>query len=166
VIGGGDNAFDVSRMLAERGARVTLVMRSRSPTAQPLLVERLRPHQDSGMVEVMAGRTVAALEQAGTRIRLRPDDGKEITVDHVALLFGYRPNTSEPWLAELALDKDTRGYLVVDGNMETSRRGVFAVGDVANPVHPCIATAIGSGTMAARRIQKLLAREDASPPGR
>ena len=49
VIGGGDNAFDVSRMLAERGVRVTLVMRSRSPKAQPLLVERLRPHQASGM---------------------------------------------------------------------------------------------------------------------
>ena len=118
------------------------------------------------MVEVMAGRTVAALEQAGTRIRMRPDDGKDITVDHVALLFGYRPNTSEPWPAELALDKDLRGYLVVDGNMETSCRGVFAVGDVANPAHPCIATAIGSGTMAARRIQNLLVREDASPPGR
>jgi thioredoxin reductase (NADPH) len=117
------------------------------------------------MVEVMAGRTVAAFEQAGTPIRLRVDDGGEITVDHVALLFGYRPNTSEPWLAELALDKDLRGYLVVDGNMETSCRGVFAVGDVANPAHPCIATAIGSGTMAARRIQKLLAREDASPRG-
>jgi thioredoxin reductase len=166
VIGGGDNAFDVSRMLAERGVRATLVMRSMSPKAQPLLVERLRPHEDSGMVEVMAGRTVAALERAGTRIRMRSDDGKEITVDHVALLFGYRPNTSEPWLAELALDKDPRGYLVVDGNMETSCRGVFAVGDVANPAHPCIATAIGSGTMAARRIQKLLAREDASPLGR
>jgi thioredoxin reductase (NADPH) len=50
--------------------------------------------------------------------------------------------------------------------METSCRGVFAVGDVANPAHPCIATAIGSGTMAARRIQKLLARGDASPPAR
>ena len=118
------------------------------------------------MVEVMAGRTVAALEPAGTRIRVQADDGKEITVDHVALLFGYRPNTSEPWLAEFALDKDPRGYLVVDGNMETSCRGVFAVGDVANPAHPCMATAIGSGTMAARRIQKLLAREAASPPGR
>jgi len=164
VIGGGDNAFDVSRMVAEKGVRVTLVMRSISPKAQPLLVERLRPHQAAGMVEVMAGRTVAALEEAGSRIGMRLDDGAEITVDQVALLFGYRPNTSDPWLAELALDKDPRGYLVVDGNMETSCRGVFAVGDVANPAHPCIATAIGSGTMAARSIQKLLARENTPPP--
>ena len=59
---------------------------------------------------------------------------------------------SEPWLAELALEQDAHGYLVVDGNMETSCRGVFAVGDVANPAHPCIATAIAAGTMAAREI--------------
>jgi thioredoxin reductase len=35
---------------------------------------------------------------------------------------------------------------------------VFAVGDVANPTHPCIATAVATGTMAAREIQKLLAQ--------
>jgi thioredoxin reductase len=163
VIGGGDNAFDVSRMLAEKGVHVSLVMRSKSPAGQPLLVERLRPHQASGLAELMVGRTVTALEQAGSRIRVRLNDGGEITVDHVVLLFGYRPNTSEPWIAELALEKDPRGYLVVDGNMETSRRGVFAVGDVANPGHPSIATAIGSGTMAARRIQQLLAREHVPP---
>jgi thioredoxin reductase len=165
VVGGGDNAFDVSRMLAEKGMRVTLVMRSKSPKGQPLLVERLHPHQASGLAEVIAGRTVAALEEDGPRIRVRMDDGREITVDHVALLLGYRPNTSEPWLAELALEKDPRGYLVVDGNMETSCRDVFAVGDVANPGHPCIATAIGSGTMAARRIQQLVTRENVPPSG-
>jgi thioredoxin reductase (NADPH) len=157
VIGGGDNAFDVSRMLAENGVRVSLVMRSKSPKAQPLLVERLRPHQASGMVEVLGERTVEAVEEVGSGIRVRLDNGGEIAVDHVALLFGYLPNSSEPWLADLALKKDPRGYVEVDGNMETSCRGVFAVGDVANPGHPCIATAIGSGTMAARRIQMLLA---------
>jgi thioredoxin reductase len=33
---------------------------------------------------------------------------------------------------------------------------VFAVGDVVNPNHPCIATAIASGAMAAREIAKRL----------
>ena len=161
VIGGGDNAFDVSRMLAEKGVRVTIVMRSRSPRAQPLLVERLRPHRASGMATVMAERTVEALDHAGSTVRVRFAGGGNIEVDHVVLLFGYRPNTSEPWLAELSLATDAFGYLVVDGNMETSCRGVFAVGDVSNPAHPCIATAIASGTVAARTIEKRLARATA-----
>ena len=164
VIGGGDNAFDVSRMLAERGIRVTVIMRSKLPKAQPLLIERLRRYQASGSVTVLPERTVAALEEADSRLGIRLHGGGEIEADHVVLLFGYRPNTNEPWLAELALATDALGYLAVDGNMETSCRGVFAVGDVSNPAHPCIATAIGSGTVAARAIERRLARERASAP--
>jgi len=163
VIGGGDNAFDVSRMLAESCVRVTIVMRSKALRAQPLLVERLHRHQASGMATVMAERTVEALGDGASReVRVRLDGGDDIEVDHVILLFGYRPNTNEPWLAELALATDALGYLVVDGNMETSCRGVFAVGDVSNPAHPCIATAIASGAVAARTIEKRLARATAS----
>ncbi len=156
VVGGGDNAFDVSRMLAEKGVQVTIVMRSKSPHARPQLIDQLRRHEASGTAKVLAERTVAALDDAGPKVRVRLDGGGEIEVDHVVLLLGYRPNTAEPWLAGLAPEKDRNGYLIVDGNMETSCRGVFAVGDVANPVHPCIATAIGSGTMAAREIQRRL----------
>jgi thioredoxin reductase (NADPH) len=156
VIGGGDNAFDVARMLAEKGTRVTIVMRSKLPRAQPLLVARLRPHQASGAVAVMPDNTVAALEATDPQVRVRLRDGGAIDVDHVVLLFGYQPNTDEPWLSELALAKDAHGYLIVDGNMEASCRGVFAVGDIANPVHPCIATAIAAGTMAARELQRRL----------
>jgi thioredoxin reductase (NADPH) len=162
VIGGGDNAFEISRMLAEKGVRVIVVMRAKSPRAQPLLIERLQPHQAAGMARVMTERTVAALDDAGSAVRVHLEGGGQIEADHVVLLFGYRPNTDEPWLAELALATDALGYLAVDGNMETSCRGVFAVGDVSNPAHPCIATAIGSGTVAARAIEKRLARERAT----
>jgi thioredoxin reductase (NADPH) len=158
VIGGGDNAFDVSRMLAEKGVRTTIVMRSAAPHAQPLLVERLRQHQASGLADVLGGQTVAGVEEIDGKVRVRLDAGGTIEVDHVLLLLGYQPNTGDPWLADLPLKKAADGYLVVDGNMETSCRGVFAVGDVVNPAHPNIATAIASGTVAAREIQRRLAR--------
>jgi thioredoxin reductase (NADPH) len=158
VIGGGDNAFDVSRMLAEKGVKATIVMRSATPHARPQMVERLRAHQASGLAVVRAEQTVAALEETGGKVRVRLDAGDTVEVDHVLLLLGYRPNAGEPWLADLSLKKDAEGYLVVDRNMETSCPGVFAIGDVANPMHPCIATAVGSGTVAAREIQRRLAR--------
>jgi thioredoxin reductase (NADPH) len=157
VIGGGDNAFDVARMLVEKGVRVTVVMRSQAPKAQSLMVQRLRKHQSSGMVQILAERTVQALEDFDRKVRLRLDDGDHFDADHVVLLFGYRPSTGESWMADLALEQDRRGYVVVDGNMETSCPGAFAVGDVANPIHPCIATAIATGTMAAREIGRRLA---------
>jgi thioredoxin reductase len=157
VIGGGDNAFDVSRILAEKGVKASIVVRSPTPKAQPWLVERLRAHQASGIARVMAGKTVTALEPANAGVRVRLSEGGTLDVDHVLLLFGYQPNTDEPWLKELALTLDKDGYVIVDGNMETSCRGVFAVGDVANPAHPCVATAIGTGTMAGREIQRRFA---------
>jgi thioredoxin reductase (NADPH) len=156
IIGGGDNAFDVARMLAEKGARVTIVMRSPLPRARPHLVERLREHEKSGTARVLARRSVKALERFSSRLRLRLNNGNHIEADHVLLLLGYRPNSDEHWMAGLALNRDREGYLVVDDNMETSCPGVFAVGDVANPGHPCIATAIGTGTMAAREIGRRL----------
>src|SRR5262249_56106559 len=119
VGGGGDNAFDVSRMLAEKGVRATVIMRSATPHAQPLLVERLRPYQASGLASVLAEQTVAAVEEIGGKVRIRLDAGDTIEVDHVLLLLGYRPNTDDPWLAGLSLEKDADGYLIVDGNMET-----------------------------------------------
>jgi thioredoxin reductase len=48
--------------------------------------------------------------------------------------------------------------------METSCRGVFAAGDVANPAHPSIATALASGAIAARQIAKRLAGETIRAP--
>ncbi len=157
IIGGGDNAFDVAQILLGRGIKVTIVLRSAVPHAQPRLVEHVRAHVAGGRACIIAGRSVTALAEVGRTVRLRLDDGTSFDADHVVLLFGYQPNSGEPWLAPLALERDAGGYLMVDGNMETSCRGVFAVGDVANPVHPCIATALATGTMAAREIQKRLA---------
>jgi len=158
LIGGGDNAFDVAHTLLRKGVRVTIVMRAAAPRAQPLLVERVSAYAESGLIDVRSQREVVLLEVRGPRLRARLSDGDDLEVDHVMLLFGYRPNSGGAWLAELPIDTDADGYITVDGNMATSCWGVFAVGDVANPVHPCIATALGSGTMAAREIQKRFAR--------
>jgi thioredoxin reductase len=156
IVGGGDNAFDVARMLAEKGVRVTLIMRSTHAHARPGMVEALRPLKAAGQAKVVAGRTVAALDLDGASVGVRLDDGSAIGADRVVLLFGYRPRTDLPWLAELSLDRDADGYLTVDRNMETSCRGVFAVGDVADPAQPAIAVAVASGTVAARAIQRRL----------
>lgn len=156
IIGGGDNAFDVASILLRKGIKVTIVIRAPAPQAQPRLVGQISSYVHNGRAEIITGRTVQALAEACGRIELRLNDGSAFTADRIVLLFGYQPNTHGPWLAELSLRQSADGHLVVDGNMETSRPGVFAVGDVANPVHPCVPTAIAGGTMAAREIAKRL----------
>jgi thioredoxin reductase (NADPH) len=156
LIGGGDNAFDVAHILLLKGVRVTIVMRAKAPQAQPRLVAKVASHVHGGRAAVLAGRTVDTLSDDGGRMRLQLDDGTSLEADRVVLLFGYRPNTSEPWLNELELQRDADGYLWVDDDLQTSCPGIFAVGDVANPDHPCVATAVAAGTMAAREIARRL----------
>jgi thioredoxin reductase (NADPH) len=151
IVGGGDNAFDVAHILLERGIAVTILMRDKTPRAQARLIERVL-----GRAAVRADRWVEALEDAGGKVGLLLNDGTRMEADQVVLLFGYRPNTGAPWLADLNLRNNADGYLIVDSNQETSCPGVFAVGDVANPARPCVATAVASGTVAAREIQKRL----------
>src|SRR5262249_53666568 len=93
VLGGGDNAFGVCRMLAETGVRVTLIMRAAAPRARPAMVDALRQHEASGRARVMAERTVTALADAGGRVGVHLSGGGELHVDHVVLLFGYQPNS-------------------------------------------------------------------------
>jgi thioredoxin reductase (NADPH) len=159
VIGGGDNAFDVARMLAQKNVRVTIVMRSERPRALALMVQRLHPFERAGMARVLAGREVRALKDCDHGVRLCLDDGSKLDADHVLLLCGYLPNSDEAFLAPLALAQDKRGYLVVDGHTETSCPGVFAIGDISNPLHPSIASAIASGTIAAREIAKRISSQ-------
>lgn len=156
LIGGGDNAFDVANVMLHQGVRVTIVMRARAPQAQPRLVAKVETHVHGGRAAVLAGRTVDALNEVGGRIRLQLDNGADLEADRVVLLFGYRPNANGTWLDGLELQRDADGYLWVDDDIQTSCPGIFAVGDVANPAHPCVATAVAAGTMAAREIARRL----------
>ena len=54
------------------------------------------------------------------------------------------------------VESDERGYLVVDSACRTSIPGVFVAGDLANPVSPTIATAVGMGAAAAKAAKQFL----------
>lgn len=153
VVGGGDNAFDVTHHLVGTGRHVTIASRA-ATHAQPVLAERVRADIAQGRAAIRSGVSVKAVAEGPAGIAVRFDDGSALDVDRIVLCLGYVPNTGAPWIDALGLVRDPHGYLPVDRNMETSCAGVFAVGDVSNPHHPCVATALGAGTMAAREILK------------
>jgi thioredoxin reductase (NADPH) len=96
-----------------------------------------------------------------TGVKLRNVNTGEITVhptDSLFVAIGHKPNTD--FLAG-QLPMDSRGYLKVEaGSTRTQVPGVFAAGDVADPLYRQAVTAAGSGCMAAIDAEHFLAAED------
>ena len=86
------------------------------------------------------------------------DETKEISLDGVFIAIGHDPNTQ---IFKGQLDMDESGYLFVNsgikGNQtQTSIPGVFAAGDVSDPIYRQAITSAGSGCMAALDAEKFL----------
>jgi thioredoxin reductase (NADPH) len=175
LVGGGNSAGQAVVFLAAAAARVTLIVRRPlAKTMSHYLVERI---EGLANVEVVVGCEVCALEGAdGALAAIRWCDrvsGLE-TRREVRQLFsfiGADPNTD--WLRASGLKVDNGGFLCAGANagedrlpLETSRRGVFAVGDVRSGSVKRVAAAVGDGAQVVAAIHAYLARpvEAAAPP--
>jgi thioredoxin reductase (NADPH) len=151
VVGGGDAAAENALILAEVCPTVTLVHRGESLRARREFVERLRgEHCITVFKEARLERIIGESEVEGVEISragaLKPF---QMAVQGVLIRIGVEPNTE---LFRGQINADERGYIVVNGEQETSVENVFAVGDVSNPLAPTISGACGAGATAAKVI--------------
>src|SRR5436190_17154453 len=151
VIGGGDAAAENALLLAEVCPTVTLVSRSRKLRARREFSEQLPTHHcitvfpESNVRRILGNEGVEAveIERAGA---IKPF---QMAVQGVVIRIGFEPNTD---FVRGLLELDDGGYVTTDSRQETSIENVFAIGDVANPLAPTIAGAVGAGATAAKVI--------------
>lgn len=157
VIGGGDNAHFTARDLASKTAVTHLIIRS-GPRAQPMVRKEVDALIRQGRVEEHAGARITSFFQGsgGIAIALSRNDStvERIEVDRIFARTGFTPNTQ--FLAGLGylagLEKNSDGHVWVDTWKRASLPFVYAIGDVANPDHPSVVTAIADGAVAAMAI--------------
>jgi thioredoxin reductase (NADPH) len=168
LVGGGNSAGQAVVYLAGQSAHVTmLVRRDLEETMSAYLIERIRSLPN---VEVVTGVELSGLEGHDgvlEAIRWRPrGDGAETRreVRHLFLFIGADPNTD--WLKPAGLELDARGFvrtgveLAADRlPLETSRRGVFAVGDVRDGSVKRVAAAVGDGAQVVSSVHAYFARQ-------
>lgn len=151
VIGGGDAAAENALLLAEVCPTVTLVHRGRKLRARREFTEQLHTNHcitvfpESNVRQIIGTDSVEAVEiERGGAIK-----PFQMAVQGVLIRIGWEPNTD---FVREQLQLDEQGYVVVSSQQETSVANVFAVGDVANPLAPTIAGAVGDGATAAKVI--------------
>lgn len=157
VIGGGDAAAENALLLAEVCPTVTLVHRSKLLKARREFAEQLKTqHSVTVFPESVVTRIIGNDEVEAVEIR-RKDALKpfQMAVRGVAIRIGVEPNTE---FVRGQVDLDESGYIVANGQQETSVANVFGIGDVANPLAPTISGASGSGATAAKVIASRLQR--------
>ena len=172
LVGAGNSAGQAAVYLASAVAKVWLVGRGATLEASMsrYLVDRV-----SGLpnVEVVLQTQVSALEGHGgvlDAIRWRHVPSGEETrraIRHLFLFIGADPNTS--WLSGAGVALDAKGFVrtgvdVGEGRqgLETSRDGVFAIGDVRAGSTKRVAAAVGEGAQVIATVHAFLAREAAT----
>ena len=158
VVGGGDAAAENALMLAEVCPTVTLVHRGRKLRARREFTEQLHTHHcvtvfpESNVRRIIGNDRVEAVEiERGGAIK-----PFQMAVQGVLIRIGWQPNTD---FVRSQLELDENGYVIVGSQQETSVSNIFAIGDVANPLAPTIAGAVGAGATAAKVIASRLQKK-------
>jgi thioredoxin reductase (NADPH) len=162
VVGGGDTAMEEALFLANFAGRVHLVHRRDKLRASPIMGDRLLKHPkitpewNSTVDEVLGddknGVTGVRIKDVHTGVT------RELDCTGYFSAIGHKPNTD---VFAGILDMNDKGYLVTrPDSTYTNVEGVFACGDVRDPVYRQAVTAAGNGCMAALdAIRWLEARE-------
>ncbi len=161
VVGGGDTAVEEALYLANLCNKVTLVHRRDELRAEKIMQEKLLA---TGNIEVAWNSVTEEIlgDEAGvTGIRLKSTlDGstREIPVHGVFIAIGHKPNTG---FVAGQLEMDETGYIITRGkSTATSVEGVFAAGDVADPVYRQAITSAGEGCKAALDAERWFASQE------
>lgn len=157
VVGGGDTAMEEALFLTRFATEVVVIHRRDQLRASRIMQERARKNDkirfawDSVVEEVLGEQFVT-----GVRIRnLKTNVERELAVEALFVAIGHEPNTQ---LVRDRLELDDAGYIKVEpGTTRTAIEGVYACGDVMDPVYRQAVTAAGTGCMAAIDAERWLA---------
>jgi len=176
VVGGGNSAGQAAVFLSEAGRHVTMMVRG-AGLAQSMSRYLIRRIQETPNITLLTETRIVGLQGDSRLEQVTWRDGKGATttadIRHVFMMTGADPNTA--WLQNcVALDR--QGYVKTGSDLdadalanarwpfvrlpllfETSRPGVFAIGDVrANSVKR-VAAAVGEGSVCVQLVHKVLA---------
>jgi thioredoxin reductase (NADPH) len=153
VIGGGNTAVEEALYLSNIARKVTVVHRRDKFRAEKILQDKLFAKANIEVIWDHVVDQVLGDDSGVTGVRIAPREGgasRDIAVQGLFIAIGHTPNTGI-FDGQLAMEN---GYIKVKSGYAgmatmTSIPGVFAAGDVADPIYRQAITSAGAGCMAA-----------------
>lgn len=158
VVGGGDSALEEGLFLTRFASKVTIVHRRDELRAGKILQERAFRNTKISFVWNSVVTEILGNEQGVTGVRLKNvKTGEEsiLEASGVFIYIGSQPSTD---FLKGQLELDELGFIVTNRLGHTSVPGVFAAGDIQQPILRQVATAVGSGAVAAMEAEKFIAQ--------
>ena len=155
VVGGGDTAMEEATFLTKFASQVTIVHRRDKLRASKVMQDRARRNPKIDFVWNSAIEDIIGVDRVET-VRLKNLHTQAISdrpCEGVFMAIGHQPNT-RLFQGQLAMNEV--GYLVTTQGTKTSVPGVFAAGDVQDPVYRQAVTAAGTGCMSAIDAERYL----------
>ncbi|MGE3724789.1 MAG: thioredoxin-disulfide reductase [Candidatus Sericytochromatia bacterium] len=156
IVGGGDSAMEEANFLTRFASKVYVIHRRDKLRASKIMQDRTAANPkiafiwNSEIEEILGDKKVSAIRLKNTV----NGETHEMPIDGVFVAIGHRPNTD---LFKDYLETDEVGYLKVEGaSSKTNIPGIFAAGDVHDPVYRQAITAAGSGCRAAIDAERYL----------
>jgi thioredoxin reductase (NADPH) len=163
VVGGGDSACEESLYLAGLASKVYLIVRKDYLRASKIMQDRVLNHPK---IEVLFNTNTLGLfgekvVEGAHLVKFAGESNEEkfdIAINGFFLGIGHKPNSD---IFKPYLELDELGYIkTVPGSAKTNVPGIFAAGDVADPVYQQAITAAGSGCMAAIEVERYLSEKN------
>jgi len=142
VVGGGDTAVQEAIFLAKYAKKVYLAHRRDRLRATKILAERLLANKK---IEPIWSSVLTGIN-GDKKVTSAVVSGRKIECDGVFIFAGIVPSSR---IVKELVDVDEAGHIITDENMNTSRKGIFACGDVRKKSLWQVVTACGDAAVAA-----------------
>ncbi|HFI0343180.1 TPA: thioredoxin-disulfide reductase [Streptococcus suis] len=152
VVGGGDSAVEEALFLTQFAESVTIVHRRDQLRAQKVIQDRAFANEKinfiwDSVVEEIKGDD---LQVQSVRIKnVKTEEVSELDFGGVFVYVGLDPMTDS--VADLGIT-DEAGWIITNEKMETSKSGIYAIGDIRQNQLRQIATAVGNGAVAGQEV--------------
>ena len=154
VVGNGNSALQESLYLSKIVNKIYLLNRRDSFKGEDYLIDKVK---NTSNIEILYNVSISSYNEDNGKIEsVILSNNEEIKCSGVFIYIGYKANTD---LVNKFNITNEEGRVIVDDNMETSIKGLFATGDVNNKLPYQLIKAANDGMLAAMYIDKLGGQE-------